>query len=173
MKLVRLGFLLAVAMAFCMTAAAQEVHTDYDKKVTFERYRTYSWAKVHASNPLWQSRIQDSVDRALQAKGWQRVETGGDAALVAVGATQNQQEYQTFYSGLGGWRWGGFGTTATTTVQTYRVGTLVVDIYDAQNKNLVFRGTASDTLSDKPEKNERKLDEAVEKMFKKFPPEGK
>ena len=68
---------------------------------------------------------------------------------------------------------GGFGTSATTTVLTYRVGTLVVDIYDAQNKNLVFRGTASDILSDKPEKNEKKLDEAVEKMFKKFRPEGK
>lgn len=29
MKLARLGFVLVAAAAFCMTAAAQEVHTDY------------------------------------------------------------------------------------------------------------------------------------------------
>ena len=173
MKFARICGLLVAAMAFGLAAAGQEVHTDYDKKVSFERFHTYSWAKVQTSNPLWQSRIQDAVDRELKANGWERVESGGDAVIAAVGATQNQQEYQTFYNGMGGWRWGGFGTTATTTVQTYRVGTLVVDIYDAHTKNLVFRGTAIDTLSNKPEHNEKKLEEAVEKMFKKFPPEGK
>jgi hypothetical protein len=163
-----------LAVAFALSAArapAQEVRTDYDHKVTFEKYHTYSWGRVQASNPLWQSRIQDAIDRDLQGKGWQRVENSGDATVMAVGATQNEHEYQTFYNGLGGWRWGGFGQTATTTVSTYRIGTLVVDIFDAQTKQLLFRGVASDTLSDKPEKNEKKLDEAVNKMFRKFPPD--
>ena len=31
-------------------------------------------------------------------------------------------------AGLGGWRWGGFGNEATTTVENYRVGTLVGDM---------------------------------------------
>jgi hypothetical protein len=35
---------------------------------------------------------------------------------------------------------------------------------------LVWRGTASDTVSDKPEKNEKKIQKAAEKMFKKYPP---
>jgi hypothetical protein len=65
---------------------------------------------------------------------------------------------------------GRFGNEATTTVENYRVGTLVVDMYDAQNKRLVWRGTSTDTLSDKPENNEKKLDKAVDKMFKDFPP---
>ena len=88
----------------------------------------------------------------------------------AVGATQNQQEYQTFYDVMGGWRWGGFGNMATTTVQDYKVGTLVVDMYDARNKHLIWRGSASDTLSKDPEHNEKNLGKAVDKMFKKFPP---
>jgi hypothetical protein len=37
----------------------------------------------------------------------------------------------------------------------------------------MFRGVATDTLSDKPEKNEEKLNKSVEKIFKSFPPEAK
>ena len=110
------------------------------------------------------------LDKDLQQKGWQKVESGGDVVIMAVGSTQTQQEYQTFYDGLGGWRWGGF-ETATTTPITYRVGTLVLDMYDASNKQLLFRGVAENTLSNKPEKNEKSLEKAVDKMFKKFPPE--
>ena len=50
------------------------------------------------------------------------------------------------------------------------MGTLVVDIFDAKTKQLVFRGTAQDELSDKPEKNAKKLAKASDKMFKDFPP---
>jgi hypothetical protein len=53
---------------------------------------------------------------------------------------------------------------------TYEVGTLVLDMYDAQTKRLVWRGVATKTVSKKPEKNEKALEKAVEKMFKNFPP---
>ena len=69
----------------------------------------------------------------------------------------------------GGRRFGGFGD-ATTTTETYRVGTLVVDLSDTAAEKLVWRGSASDTLSDKSEKNIDNLDKGVVKMFKKFPP---
>jgi hypothetical protein len=172
MKTARYLIPTALLFAFAVAAAAQDVRTDYDKQTDFSRYHTYSWAKVETENPLWEPRIQEAVDKELQAKGWQRVDSGGDVALAAVGATKNQQEYQTFYNGLGpGWGWGGFGNTAaTTTVQNYRVGTVVIDMYDARTKRLLWRGVASDTLSDKPEKNQKKLEKAVSKMFDKFPP---
>jgi len=67
---------------------------------------------------------------------------------------------------------GGMGT-ATTTTSEFLVGTLVVDIYDAKTKALMFRGTATDELSDKPEKNQKKLQKASDKMFKDFPPGSK
>ena len=41
------------------------------------------------------------------------------------------------------------------------------------HKQLVFRGTATDEVSDKPEKNMKKVDDATKKMFKNFPPEPK
>jgi hypothetical protein len=57
-----------------------------------------------------------------------------------------------------------------TTVENTPVGTLVVDVFDGNSKKLIWRGTATDTLSSKPESNEKKLEHSVTDMFKKFPP---
>jgi Domain of unknown function (DUF4136) len=168
----KLSFLLVAVLAIGSYALAQEVKTDYDHHANFSQYHTYYWAKIKTTNPLWQSRIQDAVDHELQAKGWQRVDNSGDVAITAVGSAHNQQEYQTFYDGLGGWRWGGFGQT-TTQVENYPVGSLVLDFYDAHTKQLLWRGVSSDSLSDNPEKNEKKLDKAVAKMLSHFPPQEK
>ena len=150
-------------------ALAQDVKTDYDHHANFSQYHTYYWERVKTTDPLWENRIREAVDHDLQAKGWQRVDNGGDIALTAVGSTHDEREYQTFYDGMGGWRWGGFGET-TTQVENYPVGSLVLDMYDARGKQLVWRGVSSDSLSNNPEKNEKKLDKAVDKMFDHFPP---
>jgi hypothetical protein len=82
-------------------------------------------------------RIKEAVNTALAAKGLTPVESGGDMAIVAIEMTKNQQTLNTFYDGFGGgWGWrggggfGGFGD-ATTTTENYKVGTLVVDLFDA------------------------------------------
>ena len=46
-------------------------------------------------------------------------------------------------------------------------------IWSAAEKSLMWRGTSTDTLSDKPEKNEKKINKGMEKLFKDFPPEEK
>ena len=150
---------------------AAHVTTDYDHHADFSRYKTYSWIGVKAG-PLWEERIQADVDSALAAKGWQKSASNGDAALSAFGSTQNQQRLNTFYDGFPGWRWGGFGES-TTTVENTKIGTLVVDIFDGQSKHLIWRAQAAEALSGKPEKNEKKLADTVDDMFKKFPPSSK
>jgi hypothetical protein len=154
---------------------AQQVTTDFDHQANFAQYKTYSWEQVKSADPLWDSRIKSAVDAQLQAKGWTRVDNGGDVCIVAIKTTQTQRTLQTFYDGFGGgWRWRGFGGMgeATTTEQDYKEGTLVVDMYDAKTKQLIWRGSAEDVLSNKAEKNEKNLDKGVAKMFKKFPPEA-
>jgi hypothetical protein len=64
----------------------------------------------------------------------------------------------------------GFGDS-TTTESTYKVGTLVVDLFDSNTKKLIWRGSASAALSNKSDKNIKNLDKGVEKMFDHFPPE--
>jgi hypothetical protein len=148
-----------------------DVKVDYSHHVNFAQYKTYSWIKVQASSQLWQDRIKTDVDAALQAKGWREVPNGGDARLTAFGSTQNQKTLQTFYDNLGGgWFWGGMDGMSTTTVENTPVGTLVLDIFDAQSKKLIWRGVATDTLSGDAEKNAKKLHNAVDDMFKHFPP---
>jgi hypothetical protein len=43
-------------------------------------------------------------------------------------------------------------------------------MFDTTTKQLIWRGSATDLLSDKPEKNISKLNKAVQKMFEHFPP---
>ena len=69
-----------------------------------------------------------------------------------------------------GWYWGGGMGTTTTQVRTYTVGTLIVDIWDAKAKQLVWRGIASDTLSENPQKNQQIAAKALAMMFEKYPP---
>lgn len=153
---------------------AADVKTDYSHSVDFANYHTYSWLKVDAGNSLWADRIKRDVNEELMAKGWMEVPAGGQAAVSAFGATHNQQSLETFYDGFGGgWRWGGFGDIATTQPINTPVGTLVVDIFDAQSKQLIWRGSAEKTLSGSPEKNEKKLQDQVKDMFKHFPPAPK
>lgn len=160
-------------LLFAAWSSAQDVKTDYDRNANFAQYKTYSWEQIKTRDPLMVDRIKSAVNGALAAKGFMEVPSGGDMSIVAMETTKNQQSLDTFYNGFGGgWRWGGFGD-ATTTTENYKVGTLVVDLFDTNTKNLVWRGSASDTLSNKSEKNIDNLDKGVEKMFKKFPPEPK
>ena len=167
---------LSVAMFFVFTAASfgQQVKTDYDHSANFNQYKTYSWEKVQTKDPLLVERIKNAVNAALAAKGWTQVDADGDVSVVAMEIARNQQTLNTFYDGFGGgWRWGGGFGDATTTTETYKVGTLVVDLFDTKTKNLIWRGSSSDTLSDNSDKNTKNLDKGVQKMFAHFPPQPK
>jgi len=63
----------------------------------------------------------------------------------------------------------GFDATQTT-VQIKPVGNLVIDMFDGQSKNLVWRAVSGENLSRRPEKNEGKPDNDIDKMFDKFTP---
>lgn len=187
MKIKKLLFLLSTAVLCCLSSAtssfAIDVKTDFDRATDFGRYKTFCWQKVETRNPLWIERIKAAVSSALTAKGWSQAESnsGCDVAVVAMEIKRNHDTVNTFYDnfgrGWGGWGWRGFGGggfgEATTTTETYQTGTLIVDLFDAKTKNLVWRGSATDTLSDKSDKNIKKLSSSVHKLFEHFPPQPK
>jgi hypothetical protein len=124
----------------------------------------YSWLKVEAGDPLWPDRIMAAVDEQFTPKGWSR--RRGEAMLpLRLSAPRiNSQGWKPFMrASAGGRRWRGFGDgMAVTNVENITIGTLVIDIFDFPTKALIWRGIASDALSDKPGKNEKKLVKGVE-----------
>src|ERR1700693_892163 len=167
--------LIGMMILLAGVASAQQVKTDYDRGTTFAQYKTYSWEHVKTKDQLDVDRIKTAVNAVLAAKGWTQVDSGGDVSIVAMEMTSKQQTLNTFYDGFGGgWGWrrfggGGFGE-ATTTTDTYKVGTVVVDLFDTKTKGLIWRGSSTDTLSNNSDKNIKNLDKGVNKMFKQFPP---
>ena len=151
--------LLGMMFLFARVTSARQVTTDYDRSAHFAEYRTYSWLHVETRDPLSVDRIKHAVNATLAAKGWTQVDSGADVSIVALEITRDQQTLDTFYDGVGGgWGW------------TYKVGTVVIDLFDTRTKQLLWRGAASDTLSDNSNTNIKNLDEGVDRMFKQFPP---
>jgi len=148
---------------------AQSVTYDFDRSANFTRFKNYTWVRgTNLSDQLNHQRIMRAVDAQLTARGFSRVETGNTDVLVAYHASFDKNlQINAFGSGPRiGLRSG------TATVEEIVVGTLAIDMMDAQNKNIVWRGMATKELDAKasPEKKERNINKAAEKIFKNYPP---
>jgi hypothetical protein len=179
---VRNAFLtMSLAALVAIPVRAANVSTDYDHNVDFRSYHTFSFYKVQTSDPLFEQRIKDEVTKDLTEAGWQAVANGGDIAITAIGNVHTENEYNTFYNNLGGggwgWRgWGGWGGgwgTSQTTVEKVPMGTLMLDMYDRNTHQLVWRGRSTAELSDKADKNAKTMEKDIDKMFNGFPPKTK
>jgi hypothetical protein len=151
--------------------------TDYDRQISFSNYHSFSILKGNSTgNPLMDQRAQDDVRSALTTKGWKEVPEGqAETTVIVHAATKTKHTYETMYDGFGGgWGWrrgwgGGFGGS-TTFVNDYKVGTLVVDIFDANTKQAIWHGNASDVMSNNASKNAQATEQAIDKLFSNFPP---
>lgn len=160
-------------LSFADHTFAQKVTVDWDRATNFSNYRTYAWGQgTPPQNPLMARRISNEIDKQLAAKGLQEVNHNANPDLVvlyhaAVGAETQLNAHDT-----NGFDWGTMWGTgmSTTSMEKIPVGELVVDIGDAKTKKLLWMSKATDALSDQPEKNEKKVDSALNKMFEKFPP---
>ncbi|HWO01326.1 MAG TPA: DUF4136 domain-containing protein, partial [Blastocatellia bacterium] len=158
------------------TAFALKVNVDYDKGTDFSKYKTYAFAEgTPTPQTLTNQRIERAIEAQLAARGLTKVESGADLTVVYhCAVTQHTQLNTTSLGGWGwgpgwrrGWGWGGgwrgLGGNAITQVEQIPVGTLIVDIGDSTNKRYIWRGTASNTISSKPDKNAKAIDGEVKK----------
>jgi hypothetical protein len=167
MKFSRVVMGLCFLLAAASGALAQKVNVDFDKGADFSKYKTFAWVKgTPAENPLVDQRIVAGVEARLLTKGLRKVESDPDVIIAYHAATDTRVAINTAGAGpFGGWRLGG----GTATVDKIPVGQLIVDIGDLSAKKFVWRGSASGTISGKPEKNEKALNSALTKMFENFP----
>ncbi len=163
--------LLALLLAAC--ASTPTVSSDVDPQARFDQYRTYRWIQApQGMSPLLQQRIVEGVNGQLAARGW-RESADADVAIAAHVATQQRQDVDTFYNGptYAGWGWHGPWAvgSVSTSVRTYEVGTLVVDLFDTRTRQAVWRGTAKGTIPSSQERLNEGVQTGIAEMFKQLP----
>jgi hypothetical protein len=158
---------------------AQKIKVDYDKNLDFSKFKTFAWGHHDAvSRPTLALVIAGAIEEELTKRGLRRVESNPDVFIQMYGSVDSDMSVSysnPLYSGMGGipsfdsgfvmWGYMPGGTTAV----TVHKGQLVVDVIDASQKKLAWRGMATDKLSDKPEKLLNQVNTAVEKMFQQYP----
>jgi hypothetical protein len=162
----------ALAIMVANAAFAQSVNTIYDKRANFAAYRTFMWIKEPATTDAWmRERLVRDVNSALTARGLQLVTSGADLGLAAHGVTEHETTLAALYAGFdGGWQWDGRLGSAAPARGTYASGTLLVDIFDADTKEAIWRATSSKALAEYPPKSVDTPNKTVLKMFRSFPP---
>jgi hypothetical protein len=175
MKRVRMlaPFLLLAALAF-----AQDVTYNFDRDTDFSKYKTYKWVSLKGADTideLTDKQLKAALDAELGRKGLSATDAdGADLYIGYQAAVSQEKQYTSYDTGWGyGRRWGGGTTTTRGETSTIQIGTLVIDMYDAGKHELVWRGAASKALDQKanPEKRQKNLTKAIEKLLKKYPPE--
>jgi hypothetical protein len=180
---------IALLVVGVTTTVAQDVRYDFDKDKDFSKFKTYKWVSIKGADQvddLTSKRITAAVDTELASKGLtKREDDPVDLYLAYQTAIGTEKRFTSYNTGWGygpgwggGWYGYGGGMNSTTTygsTSTVYVGQLDISMYDPVNKQLVWRGVATKTLDPKakPEKKEKNINKAVQKLLKNFPPKQK
>ncbi len=172
-----LGITLLLVLA-ASPALAQRVYVDYDRDVDFDAYRSFAWVgtpetSMQGESPLVHSRLKNSIEHYLAQAGLAEDTEAPDLYVTYHTSSKEKVSYSTSTMGAGygpGWGfdpyWGG--GMSTTTAHAYEEGTLIIDLWDAESKNMVWRGSATAVVKSKPEKLAKQIDKAVAKMIAAF-----
>jgi Domain of unknown function (DUF4136) len=168
-KLLSSALVVALLLVTAGTLAAQDVRYNFMPGADFSKYHTYKWVNIGGAHPdqIMDAEIKQAIDSQLAAKGMTK--TDSDKADLYIGyQTAVQQETQW---DVWGSRAFGMGTGSWTS-STISVGTLVLDMYDPEAKQLIWTGSATNTIDtgSNHEKHMKKLDKGMAKLLKNFPP---
>ncbi len=183
MKRILLTLLALFAFAGA-SALAQDIRYNFDKQTDFSKFKTYKWVTIEGAkkmDDLRDKQIKEAVDSALSVKGLTKNEENADLFVGYQAGLTSEKEFTSYNSGWGygpgwggGWYGGGGGMTTGETSTIYK-GVLALDMYNPADKDLIWRGIASKSIDEKasPEKQQKNLQKAVNKLLQKYPPEVK
>jgi hypothetical protein len=168
-----------LALLWVPLAPAQKTKVEYDKKADFTQYKTYSWVKMGVGfHPNLQADIVYAIGQQLEAKGLQKVESGGDLVVningsLSEGMTVSYDPEVYAMPDLDQpitWVANGSPPAGTSAAKYVDKGTLVVDLVDRRAKQLKWRGTAKASLdTTQQDKRLAVIEKAVAKMFHDYP----
>ena len=154
--------LVAILFSACSATSAIKVNFDRNAQVDMSSYKTFSWLKsdkILASsedvNPVMKLRIDEAIEKAFIAKGYQLVEDTEQADFTisyTVGSRDKIKvdSFPTSYRTTFGWGrgyYGGISMGTETRVRNYTEGKLAVDVYDVKSKQPAWHGWATKRLT--------------------------
>lgn len=177
------------AMALILFSCSSiKVVSDSDKTIDFSKYKTleyYGWAANSDSimNRFDKERIEKAFGVEFEKRGFTLAEKGQGDMIVSLHIITKDKTQKTattnnsgMYGGYGGYYgYGpgyGYGSGySTTTVQEYdyTVGTLIVSVYDAKEKVLIWEAAGSGTIHENPKKREKGIPNSVTQIMYKYP----
>lgn len=176
-------FLVAQNLSFA------QVNADYEKSTDFTKYKTYTFAGWQKNsdqllNDIDKKRVLEAFKAEFASRNMTLVTENGDAAVslyLVIDKKTSTTAYTDFNGGMGygvgmrrGWGMGVGGVgigSATTTYNTddYEEGTMVVDLYDATSKTLIWQGTLQSVVSDNASKRDKTIPKKISKLMGKYP----
>lgn len=169
-------FLILCFVSSLLGCASVTVQYDYDTEADFSNMKTFDWLPVLAKadmNRLIVKRIKNAVNKKLEEKGYRETTDKSDL-LIAMHVGKEMEITVTDHSYRHGpyrrGRWHGGGGVS---VNKTEKGTLVIDFVDTKTNGLIWQGVAKGTIKRKQsrEKQDKRINEAVTKLFNNFPPE--
>jgi len=177
LRLVAAGAALLL-MAGC--ASGPDVRGDFDPAADFGRFRTFGFVEQAGTDAgdarsITTTLLQNAAAREMEARGYVRSDKP-DLVINFHGRLEERVDIQSRpaptmgptwgYRGWAGSPWGG--TEVTT--RRYNVGTLVIDLVDLQQRQMVFQGSAQGTVTRQMQQNrEQTINETVARIFARFP----
>jgi hypothetical protein len=171
-------FVTCVVVALALVGCASNVVTDYNPATTFGDYTTWAYADDAGSNSFMSldgSRVKSALERELASKAMKPVSAVEAGVLVNWHIVKEERLEQ---SGLGlGFGFGtghfGWGLSAPPPVREVDEGKLVIELADAQSRQVIWRAASRRYLNENqsPETRRKLIDEVVQEMFTKYPPE--
>ncbi len=178
----RLLFSITAPLLFFTVVSGQvtfDINKDYDLS-TYKTYKFNGWDESTSEmlNDLEKGRIEAAFKNEFDTRGILMDGNHPDmyvTLFLVVNDKKSVTAYTNYHGNMGmGWRYGGrgwgMGSATTNYVEDeYRQGTLVIDCYDAESKELMFQGVLRKAIHDKPSKREKGIPKAVKKLMKKYP----
>jgi len=159
----------AIVLALLPACSGLATSFDYDTAHVFGPIASYAWIEKQ-DNSIAMRRVRDAVDLELRARGFVETASRPDVQIAAhVGSQERLRvvDWGYTYPQRGYWHGG-----RDIDVYQYEEGSLVLDVVDPGQGELVWRGTASKAVdrSWTPEERETEVREAVRALLAEFPP---
>lgn len=169
----------ALLLALCVALACAHKNPPpdfaYDHTASFAGLKTYAWfddpnfVMPHGNSivdgQFVDRNIREAVNKTLQKKGYEKVETGASFYVAYNGGsagTLSQDKWGTY-----SW-WSSYYVNYETTFR--KQSTLVLDVRDSQKK-LIWRGGRTALIGTNPEQLAGDIDKAVTLLLAEFPPQ--